>query len=76
VHGLACLFDVSAERWWLWGCWGQVDVLNRGCGGYNSRWGLKLLEQVLQQLKDQKRRVVLMTLWFGANDAALPGRSA
>jgi hypothetical protein len=57
VHGLACLFDVSAEWWWLWGCWG-------------------LLEQVLQQLKDQKRRVVLMTLWFGANDAALPGRSA
>eukprot|EP00775_Hariotina_reticulata_P015398 gene15398-biopygen16972 len=54
----------------------KVDVLNRGFGGYNSRWGMKLLEQVLQQLRDQKRTVVLMTLWFGANDAALPGRSA
>lgn len=52
----------------------QVDVANRGFGGYNSRWGLKLLQQVLAQ--SDARRVALLTIWFGANDAALPDRSA
>jgi lysophospholipase L1-like esterase len=51
-------------------------VVNRGFGGYNSRWGLKLLEQVLQQTKAAGQQVALMTIWFGANDAAIPGRSA
>eukprot|EP00879_Flechtneria_rotunda_P030337 GHRR01032960.1.p1 GENE.GHRR01032960.1~~GHRR01032960.1.p1 ORF type:complete len:103 (+),score=28.19 GHRR01032960.1:867-1175(+) len=51
----------------------QVDVVNRGFGGYNTRWGVKLLEQVLQEVKG--RQVALMTIWFGANDAAIPGRS-
>jgi lysophospholipase L1-like esterase len=49
-------------------------VLSRGHSGYNSRWGLKVFEQVLQQLKGQE--VLLLTLWLGANDAAIPGRSA
>eukprot|EP00879_Flechtneria_rotunda_P013486 GHRR01014080.1.p1 GENE.GHRR01014080.1~~GHRR01014080.1.p1 ORF type:complete len:266 (+),score=96.95 GHRR01014080.1:354-1151(+) len=51
----------------------KVDVVNRGFGGYNTRWGVKLLEQVLQEVKG--RQVALMTIWFGANDAAIPGRS-
>ena len=49
-------------------------MTNRGYGGYNSRWGLKLLHQVLAQTDG--RRVALMTIWFGANDAALPDASA
>ncbi|KAF6252036.1 putative esterase [Scenedesmus sp. NREL 46B-D3] len=54
----------------------KLDVVNRGFGGYNSRWGLKLLEQVLQQVAASGQQVALMTLWFGANDGAIPGRSA
>uniref|UniRef100_A0A383VB09 SGNH hydrolase-type esterase domain-containing protein n=1 Tax=Tetradesmus obliquus TaxID=3088 RepID=A0A383VB09_TETOB len=54
----------------------KLDVVNRGCGGYNSRWGLKLLEQVLAQVASSGQQVALMTIWFGANDAAIPGRSA
>lgn len=54
----------------------KLDVVNRGFGGYNSRWGVKLLEQVLAQIQAQGQRVAFMTLWFGANDAAVPGRSA
>lgn len=54
----------------------KLDVVNRGFGGYNSRWALKLLEQVLAQAQGQRQQVALMTIWFGANDAAVPGRSA
>ncbi|KAF8059122.1 GDSL esterase/lipase [Scenedesmus sp. PABB004] len=54
----------------------KLDVVNRGFGGYNSRWGLHLLREVLDQAAAGGQRVALMTIWFGANDAALPGRSA
>jgi hypothetical protein len=54
----------------------QLDVVNRGFGGYNSRWGLKLLEQVLLQVAASGQQVALMMIWFGANDAAILGRSA
>jgi hypothetical protein len=52
----------------------QVDVISRGHSGYNSRWGLKLFQQVLHQVSG--RQVALLTIWLGANDAAIPGRSA
>lgn len=52
----------------------QVDVVNRGHSGYNSRWGLKVFEQMMQQLSGQQ--VVLLTICLGANDAAIPNRSA
>ncbi len=51
----------------------QVDVLNRGFGGYNTRWALFLLDGILSSLGSQD--VALATLFFGANDAALPGRT-
>jgi hypothetical protein len=52
----------------------QMDVFSRGHSGYNSRWGLKLFREVLGQVSG--RRVALLTIWLGANDAAIPGRSA
>jgi lysophospholipase L1-like esterase len=58
----------------LWCAVLQVDVISRGHSGYNSRWGLKVFEQVVKQLAG--REVVLLTIWLGANDAAIPGRSA
>ena len=49
----------------------QVDVINRGYSGYNSRWAKHLHEKVFPA--DQPR-VKLVTLFWGANDAALPDR--
>lgn len=44
----------------------RVDVVNRGFGGYTSRWGLKLFDQVvLEQQPD------ILFLFFGANDAVV-----
>jgi hypothetical protein len=52
----------------------QLDVVNRGWSGYNSRWGLPLFHETLDQLAGQ--HVALLVLWFGANDATILGRSA
>lgn len=54
----------------------KADVLSRGFAGYNSRWASLALGPVLQQLREQGSTVLLATLWLGANDAALPDRSA
>ncbi|KAI8466391.1 MAG: SGNH hydrolase-type esterase domain-containing protein [Monoraphidium minutum] len=54
----------------------KADVINRGFGGYNSRWALPVLEQVLSQVKGSGQEVLLATLWLGANDAAMPDRGA
>lgn len=62
-HGFNCARSgwVSAMAdWWT----RRVDVLNRGFSGYNSRWGLKMLEVVILPEKPD-----LLTVFFGANDA-------
>lgn len=51
----------------------RVDIVNRGFGGYNSVWGLKLLPYALQGLGQAPQ---LATVFFGANDAALPDRTS
>mmetsp|Transcript_9975 Transcript_9975/g.25806 ORF Transcript_9975/g.25806 Transcript_9975/m.25806 type:complete len:295 (-) Transcript_9975:106-990(-) len=49
----------------------RADVINRGFGGYNTRWALKLLAG--QQLRDGPGdHTALVTIFFGANDASLP----
>ncbi|KAI8984074.1 SGNH hydrolase [Mycotypha africana] len=53
----------------------KVDVLNRGFSGYNTDWALPILYQLLPTVKEQKSEacsIQLMTIFFGANDAALP----
>jgi hypothetical protein len=52
----------------------QVDVVQRGLAGYNSRQCLAVFQQMLRQVSG--RQVALLTIWLGANDAAIPGRSA
>jgi len=54
----------------------KLDVLNRGFSGYNTDWALPVWEQIIAKHKDVQPhtpRVRLLTIWFGANDAALPG---
>ncbi|KAH8555750.1 SGNH hydrolase-type esterase domain-containing protein, partial [Umbelopsis sp. PMI_123] len=51
------------------------DVMNRGYSGYNTDWALPILRQILPTVEDQKtskNRIILITIFFGANDAALP----
>ncbi|KZV96498.1 SGNH hydrolase [Exidia glandulosa HHB12029] len=53
----------------------KLDVLNRGFGGYNTEWALPIFEQVIPKKDEQAHLPTtrLVVIWFGANDAALPG---
>lgn len=51
----------------------KADVVLRGYGGYNTRWALFLLDKIFP-LQSSKPPLVV-TVFFGANDAALLGRS-
>ena len=56
----------------------RMDVLNRGFGGYTSQTGLDVLRKFLDAdlpSPPTTPRVQLMTIWFGANDACLPGNA-
>ncbi|KAM0792260.1 hypothetical protein ACM66B_004954 [Microbotryomycetes sp. NB124-2] len=50
------------------------DVLNRGYGGYNTRIALPIAQKWLPKKGEDRPHTVLMTVWFGANDAVLPGQ--
>ena len=52
----------------------RVDVLNRGYSGYNTRWALPLLDHIFPAAAGNTTNVQLATVFFGANDAALPDR--
>uniref|UniRef100_A0A7N0ZYM2 SGNH hydrolase-type esterase domain-containing protein n=1 Tax=Kalanchoe fedtschenkoi TaxID=63787 RepID=A0A7N0ZYM2_KALFE len=52
----------------------KVDVLNRGYGGYNTRWALFLLHHIFPL--GSPHPPAAATVFFGANDAALPGRTS
>lgn len=48
----------------------RIDIVNRGYSGFNTKWAVPLLDRVFPaQSKDS---VQLATVFFGANDAALP----
>ena len=77
--------DSLTERGWQPGAFVQrlainyarkFDVVNRGMGGYNTRWALPCLEQLLIPRTAQetgKHPVMRMLfIWFGCNDASLP----
>lgn len=49
----------------------QVDVVSRGYSGYNTRWAGYLLDAVFP---DDQADVRLVTLFWGANDAAIASR--
>eukprot|EP00249_Psilotum_nudum_P011464 c23192_g1_i2 orf=284-958(+) len=48
----------------------QADVMLRGYCGYNTRWAVLLLDRIFSSLASQPP--LLVTVFFGANDAALP----
>ncbi|KAI0373324.1 SGNH hydrolase [Pilatotrama ljubarskyi] len=52
----------------------KMDVINRGFSGYNTDWIQPVFEQCFATQHDQQhaQKVRLLTIWFGANDAALP----
>jgi isoamyl acetate esterase len=52
----------------------RVDVINRGYSGYNTRWALSLADHIFPA--DVTSKVELVTVFFGANDAALADRTS
>lgn len=54
----------------------RADVVSRGYSGYNSRWALQLLDAVFPQPSAAAPPPRLATVFFGANDAALPDRGS
>lgn len=54
----------------------KADVVNRGYSGYNTRWALQLLPRVFPEPLPGGEPPALVTLFFGANDAALPDRGS
>ncbi|KAL9239604.1 hypothetical protein vseg_013913 [Gypsophila vaccaria] len=53
----------------------KADIFNRGYGGYTTRWALFLLHHIFP-LKQSVSPLIGATIFFGANDAALPGRTS
>uniref|UniRef100_A0A7S1ZD82 SGNH hydrolase-type esterase domain-containing protein n=1 Tax=Ditylum brightwellii TaxID=49249 RepID=A0A7S1ZD82_9STRA len=53
----------------------RADVLNRGFSGYNTRMALDLLPNIVgsSSTGQQQTNILFATVFFGANDAALPG---
>ncbi|OJD11817.1 hypothetical protein AJ78_07485 [Emergomyces pasteurianus Ep9510] len=49
----------------------RFDIINRGFSGYTSKQALAVLPSFFPPV--QKAKVRLMTVFFGANDAVLPG---
>ncbi|XP_039123950.1 GDSL esterase/lipase At5g62930-like [Dioscorea cayenensis subsp. rotundata] len=52
----------------------KADVLVRGYGGYNTRWALFLLDELFPP--NSSMQITAATIFFGANDAALSGRTS
>lgn len=54
-----------------------VDVVPRGLGGYNTRWYLKYAIPTIElEITSGVYTPTFVTIWFGANDAALPNGSS
>eukprot|EP00193_Tetraselmis_chui_P010414 CAMPEP_0177770758 /NCGR_PEP_ID=MMETSP0491_2-20121128/11132_1 /TAXON_ID=63592 /ORGANISM="Tetraselmis chuii, Strain PLY429" /LENGTH=249 /DNA_ID=CAMNT_0019288067 /DNA_START=174 /DNA_END=923 /DNA_ORIENTATION=+ len=49
----------------------RADVLFRGLSGYNTRWALEVMDAAFPA---SNHSPALVTLFFGANDSALPDR--
>ena len=52
----------------------KLDVINRGLSGYNTTWAIPCFEQCLVPTSAQQDRpkIRILTVWFGANDACIP----
>eukprot|EP00897_Mesotaenium_endlicherianum_P000265 jgi/Mesen1/10239/ME000774S09574 len=55
----------------------KVDVVLRGYSGYNTKWAALILDKVFPKAQaGGPPAPALVTVFFGANDAALPERSS
>ncbi|OWZ14797.1 Isoamyl acetate-hydrolyzing esterase [Phytophthora megakarya] len=55
----------------------SANVVPRGLSGYNTRWYLKYAMPVIRgEITSGSYTPALITLWLGANDAALPNGSS
>ena len=56
----------------------RADVLNRGYGGWNSRWARFVAADLLAPAapRDGAKPHHVVAVWFGANDAAAPTERA
>ncbi|KAL4087679.1 hypothetical protein PRIC1_013567 [Phytophthora ramorum] len=51
----------------------SADIVSRGLSGYNTKWFIESALPVIErELSTEGRSPALITLWLGANDAALP----
>ncbi|KAL8261048.1 hypothetical protein R6Q59_025097 [Mikania micrantha] len=75
--------DSITEQSFRYGGWGasltdaysrKADIVVRGYGGYTTRWALFLLHHIFPL--GSASLPVAATIFFGANDAALPGRTS
>ncbi|CAL0330134.1 unnamed protein product [Lupinus luteus] len=86
-HGIrpeiVLLGDSITEQSFRDGGWGaslanaysrKADVLVRGYGGYNTKWALFLLNHIFPL--GSPKPPIATTIFFGANDAALLGRTS
>ncbi|KWU46604.1 SGNH hydrolase [Rhodotorula sp. JG-1b] len=53
----------------------KLDVVNRGLGGYNTDWGLEAFKRWFPRKENRHSKIQFMTIWWGANDATLPGQT-
>ncbi|KAL7615944.1 hypothetical protein Lser_V15G01033 [Lactuca serriola] len=79
--------DSITDQSFRYGGWGasltdaysrKADIVVRGYGGYNTRWALFLLNHIfpLCFVQDSTTPPIATTVFFGANDAALSGRTS
>ncbi|KAI9989885.1 hypothetical protein PInf_020176 [Phytophthora infestans] len=55
----------------------SADIAPRGLSGYNTKWFIEsALPALERELSGEVRSPCLITLWLGANDAALPDGTA
>ena len=50
----------------------RADVINRGFSGYNTVHAQEIVQRRMGKMDQQ---LLFATIWFGANDAAIPGSS-
>ncbi|KIW59234.1 hypothetical protein PV05_03697 [Exophiala xenobiotica] len=71
TQGCSSHLSSALSEWYI----RRLDVLNRGFSGYTSQMGLDLLPHFFPGASQghAQAQVSLMTVFFGANDAVLPG---
>ncbi|MED6105996.1 hypothetical protein PIB30_000782 [Stylosanthes scabra] len=84
MRGQIVLFgDSITEQSFRQGGWGaaladtyarKADVVLRGYAGYNTKWALFLLHHIFPL--DSVKPPIATTIFFGANDASLSGRTS